>query len=196
MANWCKHYEMGGFFSSNTCNVSGKSEPIPSTYGYYCQNDGYHCPWYENAYGSSGGCFITTVTCDILGKADHDPVMDSLRSFRDGVLQKAEEYDSVLKLYDKVGPVISFKLFHDKDRDEKAAKLYSKLEEFADIANKGNHNEAAKKYIMMTLRLVAEYSMQDQYRTLRDSNFGYQEGEFDRKVAGHGKKMTKTIENE
>ena len=48
----------------------------------------------------------------------------------------------------------------------------------------------------MTLRLVADYGMQKEYRSLRDNNFGYQEGEFDRKVAGHGKKMTKTIENE
>lgn len=196
MANWCKHFEMGGFFSSNTCNVSGRSETIPSSYEYYCKNDGYKCPWYEQAYGSSSGCFITTVTCNILGKEDHDPVMDSLRAFRDGVLQNAEQYDSVLKLYDRVGPIISFKLFHDKDRNEKAAKLYSKLSEFAEIANKGNHNEAAKKYIMMTLRLVAEYSMEKEYRDIRDDNFGYKAGEFDRKLAGHGKKMTKTIENQ
>lgn len=196
MANWCKHFELGGWFSSNTCNVSGKRETVPATYEYYCQNDGYNCPWYQQAYGSSGGCFITTVTCGILGKEDNDPVMDALRSFRNTVLQKSDEYDNVLKLYDRVGPIISFKLFHDKDRNEKAAKLYSKLDEFTKIINKGEHNEAAKKYIMMTLRLVAEYSMQEDYRSLRDSNFGYQDGEFDRKVAGHGKKIVKTIENE
>ncbi len=196
MADWCNHFELGGIFSSNTCNVSGRRENIPSTYEYYCKNGGYKCPWYEQAYGSSSGCFITTVTCSILGKEDNDPVMDSLRAFRDGVLQNAEEYDSVLKLYDRVGPIISFKLFHDKDRNEKAAKLYSKLSEFAEIANKGNHNEAAKKYIMMTLRLVAEYSVEKEYRDIRDDDFGYKAGEFDRKVAGHGKKMTKTIENQ
>lgn len=194
MANWCKHFEMGGFFSSNTCNVSGRSETIPSSYDYYCKNDGYHCPWYEQAYGTSSGCFITTVTCNILGKEDHDPVMDSLRSFRDNILQKSEEFDNVLKLYDRVGPIISFKLFHDKDRNEKAAKLYNKLSEFSDIINKGNCNEAAKKYILMTLRLVSEYSIQDEYRSIRDDNFGYKVGEFDRKVAGHGKKIAKTIE--
>lgn len=196
MANWCKHFEMGGFFSSNTCNVSGKSENIPSSYEYYCKNDGYKCPWYESAYGSGSGCFITTVTCDILGKEDHDPVMDSLRKFREEVLQKSDEYESVLKLYDKVGPVISYKLFHDKDRDEKAIKLYSKLGEFADVASKGEHTKAAKRYIMMTLRLVAEYGIQNSYRSLRDNNFGYKEGEFDQKTAGHGKKIVKTIENE
>ena len=39
MANWCKHFEMGGWLSSNTCNVSGKSETIPGSYEYYCKND-------------------------------------------------------------------------------------------------------------------------------------------------------------
>ena len=195
MADWCKHFEMGGFFSPNTCNVSGRSETIPSVYEFYCKNNGYKCPWYESAYGTSGGCFITTVTCNILGKNDNDPVMDALRKFRDEVLQKSGEYDSVLKLYDKVGPTLSCKLFHDKDRDEKAAKLYSKLGEFAEVASKGEHTLAAKRYIMMTLRLVSEYGMQENYRYLRDKNFGYQDDEFNRKVAGHGKKIVKTIEN-
>ena len=41
-----------------------------------------------------------------------------------------------------------------------------------------------------------EYSMEKEYRDIRDDGFGYKAGEFDRKVAGHGKKMTKTIENQ
>lgn len=196
MANWCKHYEMGGFFSSNMCTVNGGRDPIPSSFEDYCKNDGYKCPWYERQYGStSSGCFITTVTCDILGKNDNDPVMDSLRKFRDEVLQKSDEYENVLKLYDKIGPAISWRLFHDKDRDQKATELYSKLGEFAEVASKGEHSLAAKRYVIMTLRLVAEYGMQKSYRYLRDNNFGYKEGEFDQKVAGHGKKMAKTIEN-
>lgn len=195
---YCKHMEeVGGIFSSNFyCNISGKRENIPNSYWSYCKNGGYGCPWYSNEYGTGGGCFVTTVTCGVLGKDDHDPVMDALRKFRDEVLQKSEEFDSVLKLYDKVGPTLACRLFHDKDRDEKAAKLYEKLGEFAEAANKGEHTLAAKRYIMMTLRLVADYGMQKDYRALRDNNFGYQEGEFDRKVAGHGKKMAKTIENE
>ena len=193
---YCRHMEeSSGIFSSNYyCNITGSREDIPSSYWTYCKNGGYGCPWYSKEYGTGGGCFVTTVTCGVLGKDDHDPVMESLRSFRDNVLQNSDEYDSVLKLYDKIGPMLSCKLFHDKNREEKASKLYSRLGEFAKLAGNGEHKEAAKKYILMTLRLVASYGMQEEYRTLRNNNFGYQEGEFDRKVAGHGIKMEKALD--
>lgn len=193
---YCKHYESNsGWFSTDYCNISGQRETIPSSYYSSCKNGGYGCPWYEKEYGTSSGCFITTVTCDILGKDDHDYVMDGLRKFRDEVLQKDEDYSSVLKLYDRVGPVISYKLFHDKDRVSKASKIYSRLENFVEIINNGNYKGAAKKYIIMTLKLVSEYGIQDYYRDLRNRNFGYIGQEFDISKAGHGKKSTKTLEN-
>lgn len=196
MADWCKHFEMGGWFSSNTCNVSGKSETIPGSYEYYCKNDGYDCPWYKNAYGSGSGCFITTVTCDILGKDDHDSVMEGLRRFRNEIMQNKEEYSSVLKMYDKIGPIVACKLAHDGSRDEKAAELYSKLEGFVERIQNGEYKTAASGYIRMTLELVSLYGLKEYYRNTRDNNFGYKPGEFDQKTAGHGKKMTKTIENQ
>ena len=194
MADWCKHFNLGGIFSSDTCDVSGRSETIPSSYEYYCKNNGYKCPWYEAAYGPSSGCFITTITCDILGKDDKDYVLESLRKFRDNILQKKDEYEAVLKVYDKIGPVVACSLFNDKDREEKAAKLYSKLNEFVEVIDRGEYSKATRNYIMMTLRLVSEYGMQEKYRSLRDNNFGYKEGEFDQKTAGHGKKIEKTLE--
>ena len=41
----------------------------------------------KSSTNSSGGCFITTVTCEILDKKDDDVVMNGLRKFRDEVLQ-------------------------------------------------------------------------------------------------------------
>ena len=195
MANWCKHFEMGGWLSSNTCNVSGKSETIPGSYEYYCKNDGYDCPWYKSAYGSGSGCFITTVTCDILGKDDHDSVMDGLRRFRNEIMQNSEEYSSVLKMYDKIGPVVACRLLHDVNREEKAKELYSKLEGFAKKIEDGEYKTASAGYVMMTLKLVSLYGLKEYYRNIRNGNFGYKDGEFDQKTAGHGKKTVKTLEN-
>lgn len=192
--SYCKHYEQGsGWFSSDYCNVSGKSETIPSSYFQYCKNGG-GCPWYEREYGTSGGCFITTVTCGILGKDDHDPVMDSLRKFRDEILQKQDKYSDILKIYDSIGPRISCNLNHDEKREEKAEALYSKLERFVELIDKSEYEKAAKSYVVMTLRLVSQYGMQNMYRSIRDNNFGYNEGEFDQKTAGHGKKVAKTLD--
>lgn len=194
--SYCKHMvDRGGWFSSNyKCNISGKEEDIPSTYFDYCKNEGYKCPWYENAYGTSGGCFITTITCGILGKDDHDPVMESLRKFRDEILQKQDKYSDILKIYDSIGPRISCNLNHDEEKDKKAEKLYSKLERFVELINNSEYEKAAKSYVVMTLRLVSEYGMQNLYRTIRNDNFGFKEGEFNQSVAGHGKKIAKTLD--
>ena len=85
------------WFSSDYCNISGKSETIPSSYDYYCKNGGYKCPWYEKEYGSSG-CFITTITYVIKSKKIMNPVMVSLRKFRDEILQKNDKYSNVSKM--------------------------------------------------------------------------------------------------
>ena len=195
MADRCKHFDQGsGWFSSDYCNISGKRETIPSSYNYYCKNGGYKCPWYEKEYGASGGCFITTVTCNLLGKDDHDPVMDGLRKFRDEILQKQDKYSDILKMYDSIGPRICCQINHDNKKLENAEVLYSKLERFVELINNSEYEKAAASYVVMTLRLVSKYGMQKEYRDIRDNNFGYNEGEFDQKVAGHGKKVTKTLD--
>ena len=135
MGKTCKHYvDRGGWFSSSEyCNVSGIEEKIPYSYVKdFCGNDGYKCPWYEKEYGSSGGCFITTITCGILGKSDNDPVMEGLRKFRDEILQKQDKYSNILKIYDTIGPRICCNINHDETKTEKAEMLYSKLGRFVE----------------------------------------------------------------
>ena len=192
--SYCKHYEQGGWFSNDYCNISGKRETIPSSYFDSCKNEGYKCPWYEKEYGTGGGCFITTITCGLLHKEDTDPVMMGLRKFRDEILQKQDKYSDILKIYDTIGPRICCNLNHDSAKTEKAEKLYSKLERFVELINSSEYEKAAKSYVVMTLRLVSEYGMQDQYRAIRNNNFGYNDGEFDQSIAGHGKKIAKTLE--
>ena len=194
--SYCKHYnDRGGWFTSNAkCDISGREEQIPNSYYTFCKNEGYKCPWYEKEYGTSGGCFITTITCGLLQKDDDDPVMMGLRKFRDEILQKQDKYSDVLKIYDTIGPRISCNLNHDSEKTEKAEKLYSKLERFVELINDSEYEIATKSYVIMTLRLVSEYGMQDEYRTIRDNNFGYNEGEFNQSIAGHGKKITKALE--
>lgn len=197
MGKTCKHYvDRGGWFSSSEyCNVSGKEEKIPYSYSKeYCGNDGYKCPWYEKEYGSSGGCFITTITCELLGKPDNDPVMEGLRSFRNEILQKNDKYSDILKIYDTIGPRVCCNIRHDEEKTKKAEELYSKLGKFVELINNSEYEKAANAYVVMTLRLVSMYGMQEQYRTIRNNNFGYAEGEFDPNTAGHGKKIAKTLE--
>lgn len=203
MGKWCDYSETSGFFFTYYyCTITGEKVEVSSSMGenYCCNyNKSGECIRYKNYKGPSsngalGCCFITTVTCGILKKEDNDPVMEGLRKFRDEVLQKNEEYSNVLKLYDRIGPIISCRINHDRNRDEKASQIYSKLEEFVNIINNGEYKKVTNRYIMMTLRLICEYHLQEMYKEIRDDNFGFDDGEFDLSKAGHGRIYKKTLD--
>ena len=133
MADTCRFYsyESGFFSGGNTCSVTGRKENITeSYYRSYCYAD-YNrtdCPLYKK-YGpyESSGCFITTVTCEILGKQDNAPIMNHLRCFRDNVLQNDSKYYDILKEYDVIGPKLADCIRNDKDKEEMALGLYQNV---------------------------------------------------------------------
>ena len=208
--SWCEHCKDSGriFSTCYYCDLTDGSKYVPEDYyNNLCYDDRYQskCPVYKE-HENTGSvvkkfpelppdlfkvCFITTVTCEILGKPDDDPVMNGLRGFRDNILQKDEMYHDILKMYDTIGPIIKEKIKNDEDGDNKAKSIFSKLERIVDIVNNGEYDRAIKRYLMMTLRLVCEYGIQKTYRTKRDNDFDYKEGEFIPSKAGHGKKVYK-----
>ena len=184
---YCEHLD-----NRNYCDIDGHKVSDFQWENKCSYNYGNGCAVKENS--NAGGCFITTITCNILGKEDNDPVMEGLRNFRNEILQKQDKYSDVLKMYDSIGPKICCNLFHDNNKTDKAEKLYSKLERFVELINESEYEKAAKSYVVMTLRLVSEYGIQKMYRNIRDNNFGYNEGEFNQATAGHGKKVAKTLD--
>ena len=106
---WCDHCKDNSSFwtTSYYCELE-KNKDIKDYVEEYCKHDYKvsYCPIYKKHKGSSSFCFITTVTCKILGKEDNDPVMQNLRSLRDNYIQKNPNYDMILKGYDTIGPVI------------------------------------------------------------------------------------------
>lgn len=208
--SWCEYCEDSGRILSSCyyCDLTDGSEYIPTEYvNNLCKYDYYQhkCPVFKKNKETGlvlkefpklppdlfSGCFITTVTCEILGKPDDDPIMNGLRGFRDNVLQKDEKYHDILKMYDTIGPIIKKRIKNDENRDNRAKTIFSKLEKIVDIVNNGEYDRATKRYLMMTLRLVCEYGLQETYRTKRDNDFDYKEGEFIPSKAGHGKKVYK-----
>ena len=65
---------------------------------------------------NKSGCFITTVVVDILGYSDDCYFLNTLRDFRDNILQKNPEYHNLLLTYDAIGPRISKALKEDDNR--------------------------------------------------------------------------------
>ena len=62
---------------------------------------------YDEARTSSSGCYLTTITHEILGYADTCDTLQTMRLFRDEVLMKDEKYQNLLLEYDVVGPVLA-----------------------------------------------------------------------------------------
>lgn len=168
------------------------SSPYSSTNAYYVKG---YCSWYKTYYypddscrnhyrprgGSSGGCYITTMVHSILGMDDKTDSMETLRSFRDNVLQKDEKYKDVLYEYDTVGPMISEKL---KQEDKKIVKeIYSScLLPVVELIKENRNTEAIDKYRQMTKMLMIYYDIEVNNQV--DKTYDYTTG-------GHGRLNTK-----
>ena len=78
---------------------------------------------YSNSKNSGGGCYLTTMLCNILGMDDNNIYLKTLRDFRNNILQKDEKNKQLLIEYDIVGPKIAEALNSDPLKN-KIAKIY------------------------------------------------------------------------
>ena len=186
---WCDYCDdRSTFFTTNYyCNLE-QTEPPDNYVEDYCKFDYkvHNCPFYQKHFSSSGFCFITTVTCKILGKEDNDIVMQRLRCLRNNYIQKNPNYYMILKGYDTIGPKISKKILED---DKKMAEVIYEcgLKPISKLVEEEKYEEATEKYYLMTLMLIKKYDLKKEYNELMDKDFGFKEGEFIPEASGHGK---------
>jgi len=108
----------------------------------------------------SGGCFLTTITCLILGEPDDGPTLTTLRRFRENVLRKETHYSSILEEYDVLGPRISDRLWNDPDRERVAAELMAEhLTPVLEAVNSGLNETAVERYCVMVRLLQKRYGL-------------------------------------
>ena len=97
----CKYWKQWGFSKNGECVARG---------GAQREFDDHPCGSYEvgryeepdesSDSSDSGGCFITSMLCHVLGFEDHCDIMDTLRGFRDVKLKQAGCYTELLNEYD------------------------------------------------------------------------------------------------
>ncbi len=158
-------------------------------------SDASYCSYYKTYYdpgsaacshfssrNSSGGCYITTIVHDVLGKSDNDVVMNNLRSFRDNVLQKNSKYTYILYEYDTVGPLIANKIYEDNDKNF-CNEIYNKyLKPISDMVLDKKYLTAIINYQNLVSNLAIYYGI--------DNNF-YLNCNYDNTCGGHGKALKK-----
>lgn len=188
----CTFYRDNGglFFGDYWCNKKNCSVDN-DTYYRYCRDYSYdECPIYKHQ--ESSGCFITTIICNLLGKKDDDKILQSLREFRDNILQKNEKYYDILKEYDVIGPIIADCIVNEKDNEQIVKDTYHKsIIPIYYLIYHQKYEEAIQRYQLMTRLLIDYYGLNEQYQEIKNNNYNYPD--FIPEKSGHGKRRAKSI---
>ena len=129
---------------------------------YVSLEEGYSCRYFRELPRKSdySGCFITTAVVNIYGYSDNCEILTILREFRNNVLQKSQFGIELLKEYDVVGPIISKKLYEDKNNTLVIYKLLSAyLYPIVEYIKKKDYNKAVDEYIHMINYLKVTYNV-------------------------------------
>ena len=115
---------------------------------------------YSQEHSSSGGCYLTTMLCNILRMPDNNIYLETMRDFRNNVLQKDEKYKSILVEYDIIGPKIAQFLESDPLK-EKIAKKYlnTYIKPITNLINEQKFEMAISLYMTMTNSLSFLYGL-------------------------------------
>ena len=186
----CKYseYECGSCYYLRDMANDGRMFNGSSNDKGHCimQKDCYYpddniCSYYQNkeSYVPSGSCYITTILCDMLGFDDKCSVLETLRGFRNNVMQKDSKYKDILYEYDTIGPEIAKNI-----RDEEDYGLINGLLDFyilptVSLVKEKKYEDAVSKYILMTKSLENYYGID--YNEETPTNYDYTKG-------GHGVK--------
>ncbi len=115
---------------------------------------------YSKNHSSGSSCFITTMICNILKVNDDNYYLNSLRKFRNNVLQKDEKYKSILVEYDIIGPIISKYLSKDPKRYRISANAFYKyIKPITLSIEQNNYDVAINSYMDMTNKLKNFYNI-------------------------------------
>ncbi|MBR4830747.1 MAG: hypothetical protein IKZ96_03165 [Bacilli bacterium] len=167
------------------------------------------------------GYNVATATFMRLERRD-SVVLKTIKSLIDNELRTKEEYKDFNKIYSgdegstAIGAFLAGQIYPDAGVTKKVNgidknynrinKIYSKLLEIASLYNCGDTEEekeaardlAAKRYILLVLKLVKEYGLEKEYREYRDNNTGYRQKNFAKTytnyVNKHKQNNTKTLD--
>lgn len=159
---------------------------LNETYGQkvYCERQKIYvyqtesaCSYFKSR-NTSTSCYITTIIHDILKKPDCCEVLETLRNFRDHILQKDHRYAPLLLEYDTTGSKIAEALAIDQDKELCQILYESSLKKIATMIKQKQYSKAIHYYEMLTKNLQEYFSIDSPKEVVE--NYEYQKG-------GHGK---------
>ena len=159
------------------CNEKGHCIVLKAVY----YPDDNICSYYQNKekFVPGGGCFITTIVCRMLGFDNNCGVLNTLRDFRNNVMQKDKKYKGILYEYDTVGPEIAEQLEAEGDMELVNAMYNFYIQPTARLIEEGKKEEAIARYTEMTKSLEDYYGLE--FDGIVPNDYDYTKG-------GHGVK--------
>ena len=111
----------------------------------------------------SSSCYITTIICDKLNRGDDCSVLNTLRIFRDNVIQRDCKYCEILLEYDAIGPKLAEMIKNDKDADKDIWQLIYNgyLSPIACLIVGKRYDEAVLRYKRMVNVLKKHYGINE-----------------------------------
>lgn len=105
-------------------------------------------------------CYLTTITVHCLGYDDNCQYLETLRHFRDSIMQPNPIYQPILIEYDNIGPKITKKIVEDPNNKILSKKLMSNyIKPVCRFLEIQNYNEAIKLYQDMVIKLKKHYNL-------------------------------------
>lgn len=141
---------------------------------------------FSNNHNTNSGCYLTTMLCNILKMDDNNIYLETMRTFRNDILQKNEKYKKLLVEYDIIGPKIANTLNNDPLK-EKIANMYffNYILIIKSFIDNKKYDEAIKNYIEMTNKLKNFYGITEYNVSIEQINNA------DINKSGHGKYIKK-----
>lgn len=116
--------------------------------------------WTDSGWNNSGsGCYITTACVEYMGLADDCDEMETLRHYRDVLVEQDENFREQVLDYYRKAPVIVQKIMQSKTKNEQLKFLYENLvQKCVSLLKAGQFEEAKQHYVNVYHALLTKYS--------------------------------------
>lgn len=158
----CKYWKQYGWSRNGECTIRSCTDTDFDDscgnfeMGHYSEDDDSS----ESGSSDSGGCFITSMLCHVLGFDDHCDIMETLRGFRDVKMKQAGCYSELLDEYDTVGPKIAQAIEQDTERIALCQMLLDTyINPIVQMILSDQDQNAVEKYREMVLQLKTHYNI-------------------------------------
>lgn len=149
--------------NANYQKVCARLESIKETNksrSTYTSTSSYSSSSYTSS-SDEGGCFLTTATCNVLGKGDDCEELILFKKYRDQYLIKEDDGPGLIKEYYKIAPKILEEIDSHPNREEIYKKMWDKyIDRGYRYLLEENYKKAKETYIEMVKDLCHSYKVQ------------------------------------